>query len=61
MLIPFLFTDLFSLVTDENKLMDHKQLGLLLHDSLQVKKVTSSCNLYIDCFRDNKGRLVVVL
>ncbi|XP_015765650.1 PREDICTED: dystrophin-like isoform X3 [Acropora digitifera] len=29
---------LFSLVTDENKLMDHKQLGLLLHDSLQIPR-----------------------
>ena len=31
------FSDLYRLVTDEKGLMDHKQLGLLLHDSLQVK------------------------
>lgn len=29
---------LFRLVTDENGSMDHKQLGLLLHDSLQIPR-----------------------
>ena len=32
---------MYRLVTDEKSLMDHKQLGLLLHDSLQVKKCAS--------------------
>ena len=36
-LFAFPFVDIFRLVTDENGFMDHKQLGLLLHDSLQVK------------------------
>ena len=36
---PFSFPlDLYRLVASDNGYMDHKQLGLLLHDTLQVCK-----------------------